>query len=193
MPEPAFLVEGNMEQEIVQQICPDMPVRLIGCNSDQASIQKISERILSHIRLLGNRHYPIVIIFDREKRQESSEEIVRNLSKILDAEGCAGQYVIGIPDRTIEAWLMADIDTIINHYSIEKCDFEFEDDEGYSKGTLKKLIGGGNQYHPIVDGVDIFTSSDVDKIYQKSSSFKSFIDKLNEKLTINCRWTAPIK
>ena len=42
MPEPAFLVDGHMEQLIIQQLCPKKPVRRIGCNGDDVSMAAIA-------------------------------------------------------------------------------------------------------------------------------------------------------
>jgi hypothetical protein len=87
MSNPAFLVEGVMEQRFIRYICPDKAVRLIGCNGKKASMKTISTFIERHIKSLGNRHYPIVIILDREQRVEKCSELIDDLTKELEKKG----------------------------------------------------------------------------------------------------------
>jgi hypothetical protein len=41
MNRPAFLVEGKMEQLIVQSLCQGAPVRLINCNGDNVALGSV--------------------------------------------------------------------------------------------------------------------------------------------------------
>jgi len=53
-------------------------------------------------RLLHKRHSVLVVVFDREGRTESSENIKLVFIQILKAEGIQIPVIIGIPDRDIE-------------------------------------------------------------------------------------------
>ena len=71
MPDPAFLIEGHMEKKILQSVCPGVPIRRIECNGEDVAMSVMAKFIETHIRLLNNRYYPIVIIFDREGREST--------------------------------------------------------------------------------------------------------------------------
>src|SRR5690348_2601584 len=112
MPEPAFLVDGVMEQRIIARLCPDRPVRRIECNGHDVALEAIVDRVDLHIRDLNNRYHPIIILIDRETRRSSCEEILSEMRTLLDAKGHANQCVIGVVDRCIENWILADWENV---------------------------------------------------------------------------------
>jgi hypothetical protein len=83
MPECAFLVEGHMEQLVIQRLCPRKPVRRIGCNGDDVSMAAVAKALDAQLRLLSD-YAPVVIILDRERRQETCQELIHDLSALLD-------------------------------------------------------------------------------------------------------------
>ena len=83
---PAFIVDGLMEKRIIQKVCPGKPVRLLNCNGKAVSYEAAAKRVASLVRLLKN-NYPIVIIFDREERSDTSLQITTFLKEAILSQG----------------------------------------------------------------------------------------------------------
>ena len=83
----AFIVDGHQEQKIVQLLCPGSPVRRLNCNGRDVEVAAAAKRIVSLIRLIGNKCHPFVIVFDRESRTMTSEALAAELVSQLRFEG----------------------------------------------------------------------------------------------------------
>ncbi len=125
---------------IIQTLCPGQRVQRIGLNGD-VSIKAIAERLASLIYLLGNRHYPIVIVIGREKRIETSEEIKEALRVELNNLGVVNQVIIGVSDRIIENWILADWDSFKKNPTLQ-----FQDVLILSRGKKVKDKSKGLQH-----------------------------------------------
>lgn len=182
MPNPAFIVEGQMEQRFIQNACPGAPVRLLGCNGDSVSINAISTRIHFHLRFLANR-YPIIIIFDRERRETTSEEIVAQLEAMLLAGGVSVEnIVIGVPDRTIENWILADHACFREELSINIPNACYEGEFG--KNSLKQRIGREYHYGETTTGVALLKRMQPWRALGNSPSLAAFLSRLE----LDCWW-----
>jgi hypothetical protein len=182
MTKPAFLVEGQMEQAIIQAICPNHPVRLIGCNGDSVSMMAVARALEVHFRLLKNYH-PIIILFDRERRTESCDALRTELSIYLDQKNHEGQYVIGMPDRTIENWILADWDNLCKTEHGYKA-FDGDPEDCHGKSTLRRLLPRHVVYHETTTGVDLFLKCRPEEIYRRHKSFRDFVSRIQ----IPCYW-----
>ena len=111
MKRPAFLVEGDLEQLFIQLVCPGQPVRKINCNGDKVLLTEIAKRVGTLARLLHKRHDPIIVVLDREKREQSSIEMENELLGHLKNEDIHSDVIIGVPDREIENWILADYES----------------------------------------------------------------------------------
>lgn len=187
MPEPAFLVEGHMEQSIIQRICPGKTVRLIGCNGDGLAISAIVKRLDSQIRLMKNFH-PVVIIFDREKRRMSASEIVEEVSRQLVDLKHGGRFIIGVPDREIENWILADWQSVQEKFGYES-QLKVSSEGCNGKSTLKSMLPKGERYNETSLGLSLFLSLRATNIYNASESFRSFFDCIDFK----CDWLDSLK
>ena len=96
MSRPAFFVDGQTEQRALHQLCPGNPIRLIGCNGKTVSLSAIAKRLATHIKLLNNRNYPIVVIIDRENRVENAETIKEELLSELRKLDINDEIFIGV-------------------------------------------------------------------------------------------------
>lgn len=67
MSNPGFIVDGQMERLIINHFCPDRPVKLLNCNGKDVSLEAAAKHAASLIRLM-KRNYPVILIFDREKK-----------------------------------------------------------------------------------------------------------------------------
>jgi hypothetical protein len=86
--DPAYIVEGDLEQKFIQNVCPGCSVRRLNCNGRDVSLEAIARRVGTLGRLLHKRHSPIIVVFDREGRPEPSEQIEETLRQtILAQEG----------------------------------------------------------------------------------------------------------
>ena len=184
MAKPAFIVEGQQEQEIVRGICPGHRVIRLGVNGNSVTFAKIAETI--HLRILSfnNRYHPIFVIFDREKRAESVEEIISNicreLEKIPDFD-IAQDLIFGVPDRKFEAWILPFIDS--NGNFVENPSNEFEGTESKSE-LIRRLATKGIIYKKTSSGVDFFLKINPNKLSRVSNSFSLFSEKAKK----YCNW-----
>lgn len=179
MTRPAFLVEGHMEQRILRNICPGAPARRIGCNGDNVSLRVMSKFIASQIRLLGNRHHPIIIIFDREDRQESSEELAADLLGLLHEVGLDDQDIrIFVADRDVEDWILKDMETLKARTGVDPGEGVF-----LRKGGLIRLLSQRVAYHETTVGVDLFLASNKERIAQSCQIFNAL---RNTALELGC-------
>ncbi len=182
MPKPAFIVEGHMEQLVVQKLCPDTPVQRLEANGDQTEISAIVDRIEAIYRILNNRFYPICVVFDREGRDETCDQIkvaveVELVARNLDV----GQFRIGVCDRMIENWLLADFDLLNRRYSYT-ANVEFEGTNG--KASLSRICDKVERYRETTVGVKLALEMNVGVVYQNSPSFRALVDQVD----FECRW-----
>lgn len=172
MPNPAFIVDGHTEQCLIRSICPGHPIQRTNLNGNSVTIEAIAKKISSMIRILSNRHYPIIILVDREDREQSCEELSNELNDCLIEEGIVDQDIrIGFADRMIENWIIADFQLISD---LDKKPEQTDGLKGAS--VIKKHIGS---YNKVIDGVKLLLSINKPLVYNESPSFKLFVDKLN--------------
>jgi hypothetical protein len=175
---PAFIVDGFTELTIIQKICPNRPIRR-SINGKDVSLKRAAAEIVTIIRTMNNRYYPIVILTDREKRLDDFLTVAADLNREI-VEQLASKNInvdirIGVADRMIENWILADTEALGNPKGIPT-----ETDGFGGKGLMKKIMP---TYSETVDGPDLFFKADVRKIYEKSPSFKHFVNQLED---LNC-------
>lgn len=182
---PAYLVEGHLEQIFVQNACPGCPVRRINCNGDDVSIGAIAQRVGSLGRLLQKKHSPLIVLFDRENRTESVAEIEAQFRDALRPEGIVVEIVVGIPDRDIESWILADNVQFrknagaTSSTSLDSCEGK------RGKPIIKRVLGRTRSYVETIDGVAWLKSSRAVEMRRNSPSFRSFAGALD---MLNCWW-----
>ena len=170
---PAFLVDGLTEKKIVQRLCSGATVRMTGLNGRDVAIDAIAKAAFSLITLFKGRHYPIVLVVDREKREKTSQDIEKELTKQLVALGVPpGDIIVSCPDRMLENWMLADERYFEEVYDIklQKCC------EGiYGKSEIRRLLHRKKvTYHEVGVGVDLFCNIDPARVATVSTSFARF-------------------
>ncbi len=172
---PAFIVDGFTEKNILEKLCPGQPIRL-SINGKDVSLKKAAEKIVAIIRLLNNRNYPIVILTDREKRSDDFKKVADDLKqeviKLLAEKQIVMDIRVGVADRMIENWILGDADALGNPPELPT-----EIDGLAGKSWMKKIIPN---YSETADGPDLFLKADGRKTYAQSPSFKHFIDQLKD-------------
>jgi len=182
MSKPAFFVDGQTEQRALHKLCPGQPIRIIGCNGKTVTMEAIAKRLATHIKLLNNRNYPIVVLIDREGRHESVIEIKEQLEVEIAKFDLNLDILIGVCDRMIENWILADRENFKKYIGSKK-KLKEKTFEGLSgKSMLKKYY---SDYHETTDGVKLLSSSDPQILYDSSPSFNLFVNTIQE---INCDW-----
>lgn len=181
MTNPAFLVDGHLEKKFVQKICPGKVVRIIGCNGKSVQMSAIAKKVASHCRLLKGKCYPIIIIIDRESRSTSCEEIREELLMEMQSHNVKDNVIIGVADRMIENWILADYKTVEeNCKTIKK--LSGCQDGSHGKKVISECMTG--KYHETTVGVMLLDKCRA-SIMRTSKSFESFFDQLTE---IKCHW-----
>lgn len=181
----AFIVEGKMEKLIIQSLCTGSRVQMINNGSD-VTMEVMAKQIASHVRLLRGKHFPIIIIFDRERRTETTHEIKSLILHTLkkDAIDCDSIRIV-VADRTIENWILAGTNEI--PVSTDYCSKGME---GRSIVGLfrKELSQIGIEYHKTTSGVLLFRKIDRQKAANASASFRDLCNNTSD----ICFWTRGI-
>jgi hypothetical protein len=180
----AFIVDGQTEKKIVQRLCPDMPIRMTNLNGRDVSIPAIAKRVSSLVKLLKDRYYPVLVLVDREAREQSSEEIEAALLRELVQEyGIqTDNVVVSCPDRMIENWMLSDPASLQALCDVN-CPEHSEGSPG--KSLIKRLLAEkGIVYHQLTIGVEVFTRINVSIARRNSASF----NRMAEYIDHSCRW-----
>ena len=118
---------------------------------------------------------------------KTCEEISTEISNLLNERRYAGQFVVAIVDRCIENWILADWSNVairFKQYGVRTAPKgkKFEGKQG--KSELKKLLPRDLLYNEPTWGKDMFIACRPERIYQKSASFRAFVDQLK----FHCPW-----
>jgi hypothetical protein len=172
---PAFIVDGLTERRIIQKLCPGRPINL-SMNGENVSLKAMAAKIVALIRNMNNVYYPIVIVTDREKRADGfltiAAELRLEIVEQLASKNMTVDIRIGVADRMIENWILADADALGNPPEIPP-----ETDGLGGKGLVKRIMP---TYSETVDGPDLFFKADASKMYENSPSFRHFVDQLED-------------
>jgi hypothetical protein len=183
MTNPAFIVEGFLEKQFIRDACPGRPIRRLELNGTNVALEAIVDRIETLVRLFGNRHNPIIILFDREGRVETSTQIATTVLQLLSARNVPGTFVVGVPDRMIENWILADEGTIARLKAPQHLKASSYDGH-HGKAVLKQLLAS-KHYRETIDGVQMLKNALASSIARRSASFRAF----HSQLQLNCYWT----
>ena len=181
---PAFFVDGHMELKILKKLGVKTKVVRTNLNGKKVKITAIAKKISSDIRALNGRYSPLIILIDREGREETADEIIQKLKAELHAESIEGNVIVGVADRMIENWILADWETFVREIEPKpKKDYgSFVGKRG--KSIVKKYMPS---YQETTDGVRLFCKSRSSVIRANSDSFNKFISQIME-LNYDCYW-----
>ena len=179
MPKPVFLIEGQMEQIIIRKICRDLPAVRIGVNGKNVELATIAKFCAARIRILRGKHWPFIVIFDRERRQESAHEVATTTIAHIHRELPDEDVRVIVADRTIENWIMFDHEILAKKF---KVDMPRRRVDGGHKTDLERILYP-RAYHETTLGVDMFVACRPTKL-RGSPSFLRLI----ESITFECAW-----
>ena len=185
MANPAFIVEGFQEQKIIQQLCNDCRVVRLEGNGRFLTLGQVAQDVNQKFTRFGNRHFPVFVILDREKRSDSSEEIIRQLKKELTSyqTNVDKTFIFAIPDRKLEAWILPFVDKSGNFVNSPLSGHDGKECEKELKRRLKHR--DKTPYKKAKSGVKLFIDLVNPKELAKvSPSFKTLFDNGR----MYCRW-----
>lgn len=170
----AFLVDGQTEQRFVQLVCHGNPVQRLNLNGSTVSAEAIAKRAATQIRLWRGRYYPVVILVDLEDRTCGHLALKVAIEQALAAEGISERVLVGVANRMIENWMLADC----GPKSLRVVDGL------HGCNELRRLFP---EYDKAADGPEMLKRARASVIRQRSPSFSDFHDVVAE---IGCHWLA---
>lgn len=174
MNNPAFIVDGYTEKYILQILCPGKPIARTDLNGKDVTIPALSKKIASLVKAMGDKHYPVIILVDKEKRKISADEMKKALEEELSKEDLKQYDIrIGVADIMIENWIVADWEALTG--SADKMPPKTDGINGAA--TIKKIK---KTYHKTTDGVSLYLKANPKTIYYRSESFRTFVDQLKD-------------
>jgi hypothetical protein len=135
----AAIVEGHTEEHFVKKTYGAVRVSRGIPNGRTVSTEVIVEAVLDALELVSGDVTKVIILFDREGRTQTAAELAEAVrSGISDRCGNRALY-IGVSDRQIENWILADIETMRSLYDPS---FNYPGDGVSAKSLLKRLNNG---------------------------------------------------
>jgi hypothetical protein len=150
-----------------------------------ASVFQIASCVRSRVAILSGRGAErIVVVLDRETRDECPGEIARALASALQTvcdESATIELRVVVKDRMYENWLIADTDSLTR----QRARFSLADgvvrqirrDKADGLDALEVLKGAvrRGQYEKVVDSIRIMSKADPLAIATNSRSFRRFL------------------
>lgn len=160
-----FLVDGDLEQRFLQDVCPGKKVMKIGCNGRDVKSAAIAKRIKTLIGATSSKS-PVIVCLDLEGRKMTALEFDEDLRAELHKIGLTQKEVlINVIDRMIENWMLADLAaTGLTRKALSSDGFN-------GKATIKNQIPS---YQETTTGVALLKKIRPSVAVQNSPSFSRF-------------------
>lgn len=182
MTKAAFIVEGQTERNFLSAICPGHPIRRLEMNGRDVAIEAIVKKIDTLSALFSGQNSPIIVVFDREGRSASAASIADQVKGELSKRRPQDQYVIGVADRMLENWILADWEQLQTEIGSGVAR-PFEVEGIYGKSFLRSLLRAKG-YSAAIDGPQLLKKARPSEIQKQSPSF----NLLREQLDLDCWW-----
>jgi Domain of unknown function (DUF4276) len=131
-------------------------------------------------QLIGRKADQVIVLFDRETRNECSGEIATAVENALSQGGFAARVVL--KDRTFENWLVADIsavEKVSGRFSLSQAVRNSvvpdKADRANGLSILKQAARKGAAYEKVADSKRILGQADVLEMASNSRSFRRFL------------------
>lgn len=132
----AALVEGHTEKRFFEIALPDvhafMPIK------NGQSIDVLINSIVTGFKTLPRTRTVVFIWFDRERQSLTSAELAQKVWTAIEPIKGDRSVFIGVPDRELEAWILADEDMVTTECGSP---FVFSHEGTEPKKECEKLIG----------------------------------------------------
>ncbi len=173
-----FLVDGDLEQRFIQEICPGRRVMKIGCNGRSVKSEAIAKRIKTLVGTIRTKT-PVIACVDLEDRKMTALDFARDLQQELQKIGITqSQVIINVVDRMIENWILADLEATGLQRRQPSAD-------GFNgKSMIKKQIPN---YQETTTGVALLKKVRHSIAVQSSPSFQQFSTIVSPHVS-DCWW-----
>lgn len=166
----AFIVDGDLEKNLLQNVCKGAAIRKIG-NGDGFPTHVIIKQIMTLVRALNNRYEHVAILYDREDRTTSAENFATEIRDALIAAGIGEQaFSVHIKDREVEDWILADPECL-EAFLGSRVDVSGLRGKAGLSGVLK---AAGRKYSEVAIGTDLLKSVVCSKACERSDSLARF-------------------
>lgn len=160
-----FLVDGDLEQRFLQEVCPGKKVMKIGCNGRDVKSIAIAKRIKTLINTTKSKG-PVIVCLDLEDRKMTATEFSADLSSELQKLGInQAEILINVIDQMIENWMLADLEGT----GLKRKEASADGFNG--KARIKKQI---SNYQETTTGVALLKKVRPSVAVKNSASFSNF-------------------
>lgn len=165
------LVEGHTEATFFE--IAHSNARAVRCipNGKSVPLATIVEEIIDQLELFGGEDVDFFVVFDREGRKESAQEIVKFILDGIEAAGVMRSVVVGVPDREIENWILAETEKMS---SMLGADYRYPGESTFGKVHFERLLV--DEFHSPTSKAKLLKSCVASNILSESVSFKDFHD-----------------
>ena len=169
------LVEGHTEEHFVRSTYANVIVQRPFPNGKSVSLEFIVDAIVNSLEFVGGNIRRVLILLDREERLLSASDMAAYITNSVSAR-CPGRlFYVGVSDRHIENWVLADEQQIRMTYGDPQ--YIYAGDGTNGKPLLKRLLG------PISlgprDRAQLIRDSSALRGAQKSESLKNFVSRVD--------------
>lgn len=167
----AALVEGHTETHFINATFPKPHFQRPFPNGKDVSLDLIAESISDALEVVGGEIDAILVLLDREGRAITAQDMAVELSGKLKKLGCNRKIHIGVTDRHLENWILADQEAIREKFQRE--DFFYAGDGTRGKAILESVAGYAMS--PI-DKARLLKSCSAIRAKTRSQSLLSWLD-----------------
>lgn len=172
----AAIVDGHAERHFFS-IAANAHVQDAIGNGISVPIDHIVEDAILAMRALSFDIKTVVVIFDREGRSETVQELASAVADRLAPHSSGRNLAVGVKDRHLENWILADPETVCSKLGLQDYTYSHEGLRG--KPVLSQMVGYRLSY---VDTATLLKSCFASRIASNSPSFAHFLGQLS------CAW-----
>lgn len=164
------LVEGHLETHFVNSSYANAIVQRPFPNGDDVDLDLIIESINDQLETVGGDISKVVIMMDREGRDQSAKDIASHVGDGVSKANPNRSIYVGVSDREIENWILADEELMASSFSLKSYKYKYEGNKG--KSILRDISGGVDLGYR--DKAKILKSCVASRVASNSSSFEQF-------------------
>lgn len=175
-------VEGDMERQFINMNFKY--VRVIPVHNGVTwTVEQLCNQVTTAYKAL-DQNIETIVWLDRERRQESAEQIRTSMRQsLLDAGANPDLLHIIVSDRMTENIILADNAVIRDTFNTENYDYDYEGQHG--KGILKDMYKAiGINYKEMIHGVALLKKVRVKECAKSSACLLDFVTTF----TKSCWW-----
>jgi hypothetical protein len=136
----AAIVEGHLEAHFMNETYPKVLVQRFLPNGDDVALDLIVEAITDQLEIIDKSVERVVILLDRERRAQPALSVVAYIRSKLINHNSKRAYYIGVTDREVENWILADTKLLTDRYNLDA--YSYCGDGRGGKGRLSEITGG---------------------------------------------------